>query len=142
MKTSDKKGKELMYNIHACFEIQKENNGVGKFCHCPFSTCSCTDGALFCSHLAAVIGVISLAQYMMGKKSQDEFVQLFNEDPRRSQDRAVLIENYTISGYKKRRLAHIKRNKQNRAKKRAKLLLSSNAVCTPCGKSKFRVVSP
>ena len=78
----------------------------------------------------------------MGKKSQDEFIQLFNENPRNSQGRGVLVENCTISCYKKRKLAHVKRNKQKRAKKRAKLLLSSNAVCTPCGKSKFRVVSP
>ena len=98
MKSWEKKGKHLIYHVHACFEIGDEDC-VGRYRNCPYSTCSCMDGKFSCSHDKALLIYISLAQISSSKNMLPQIRKYFEakEDPRLSQGVPILSENYYIN---------------------------------------------
>ena len=57
---------KVIHTVHAVFE---DKDG-GRFLISPYSTCSCDDGALFCSHM---LGFLYLLQLVQDESSQEAF---------------------------------------------------------------------
>ena len=94
-----KQQKHLFYHIHACAEV-KEGERTGIFLTCPFSACSCINGAFFCSHREALMLAIALAQEWEKKGELEMLLRYLQskEDPRHGQAKATLLENYILPG--------------------------------------------
>lgn len=110
MKTTEGKSKKHMfYHVHVCIELKE--NGMGIIRPCPYSACSCINGAFFCSHIEAVVLGIAMAQEYLARNRLETMMNYFKskEDPRFGQGRPVLLENYALRDIEKRMGAANKR---------------------------------
>jgi len=101
-----------VYIVHLVFE---QTTG-GSFRSCPYSTCSCRDGELFCSHMIGLIVILGLAQIRGTKMGQEAFEERLPEDPKLVQSQPTLTENFAVRSVEKRKTVQLQR--QTKLRKR------------------------
>ena len=144
LRTKDK-NTDLMYRLHAVFDLE-----TGTLLHCPYSTCSCTDGDLFCSHLASLILLIGTAKIKVQANpelTQEAFLNPISSrhDHRKWQNKAVIVENYTLKDIKNRKRAQQTVALKKQMEKRISEKRMDVSLCSPCThrpRKRCRFVSP
>ncbi len=135
MKTADGKSKKhLFYHVHLCAEVGSEE-GTGFFRSCPFSVCSCENGCFFCSHRQSFVLGLAIAQKYLINGNIESLMNYFKakEDPRLSQGKAILLENYTLRAPSEKSQAIRKRKRSSK---------DDNRTPTKTKKHKHIVVTP
>jgi len=133
MKTTESKSKKhLFYHVHACAEIG-DDDSPGLFRSVPFTSCSCEAGKFFCSHTEALIIGIAMAQSYSKQGRLDELMAYFKakEDPRLSQGKPILFENYTLRATSEQATAKRKRDESDEKTPSRKRRVSPRRKVTP-----------
>jgi 5'-3' exonuclease len=95
------------YTVYLCFRYDMERKEARRVRGFPHSSCGCHDGRYFCSHMLALLSVLSLKQ----KYTIDQFELAYARSPLFIQNLPMLIENLTRRDKAKRKKAQSARKK-------------------------------
>lgn len=95
------------YTVFLCFRYDSTSKEARRVRGFPHSCCGCHDGRYFCSHMLALLGILSLKQ----KYTIEQFELAYARSPLFIQNLPLLIENLTRRDRAKRKKSQSERKK-------------------------------